>query len=139
MNLIMWIATIGLPMTHLQLQQKPNISALINTPEYHWQHMGGSQEASAIATRPWRLLRSCPFPGCEGMKQGMEWRGGSLTLTALQRGSLGTRLMPTCVITLERFVGLCCMPLTSLAGQPTSAQGGKDLVNAQYSFCNFGM
>ena len=27
----------------------------------------------------------------------------------------------------------------SLAGQPTSAQGGKGLVNALYSFCNFGM
>jgi len=28
---------------------------------------------------------------------------------------------------------------SSLAGQPTSAQGGKGLVNALYSFCNFGM
>jgi len=40
---------------------------------------------------------------------------------------------------LQKIHRLLVLTYLSLAGQPTSARGGKGLVNALYSFCNFGM
>jgi len=56
-------------------------------------------------------------------------------LKAWERGYLEPLSLNSTKIYSSARVQYIC----SLAGQPTSAQGGKGLVNALYSFCNFGM